>query len=820
VLKLTIDNQPVAVPAGTKVIAAAEKLGIMIPRFCYHPALGSVGACRVCAVSVLKGPRTGIQMSCMLDVEDGMVVATGDPAAVAFRRQVIEWLMANHPHDCPVCDEGGHCLLQDLTVSGGHGRRRFPGKKRTHRDQQLGPLIQHEMNRCIQCYRCVRFYREFAGYPDLGVTGIAARVYFGRFREGTLESPFAGNLIDICPTGVFTDKPSRYKGRRWDFQRSPSICIHCSLGCHTTVSARYREIVRIEARFSPTVNGHFICDRGRYGFAYANAPERPRQGRIDGETQPVSTALDAALERLTTVSRTHGPDAVACIGSARSSLETLGALKRLCERRSWRGPFLWPDAQTARAVQTAAACLAPELRLSMKELEDADFILVVGADPVNEAPMLALALRQAQRQGATIAVCDPRPVALPFAFEHLALAPPFLADAIRIFARAAAGPPQAGVRASGGDAHPPDPNMPPAVQARLAAMGATARTCRRPVIVCGTQIVNSRTVARAADTARMLKSADKPAGLFFVLPGANAFAAALLSDENGAFNTLQAGIADGHVKAVLAVESDLPAAGEGLAPALKSLDLLVVCDYLNTAAARAADILVPTRSVFEEGGIFINQTGCAQRAAPVHVGGTPVAQTGGGDHPPRTFERSIPGAEALSAVQALDRLAGTETADPPAALADLHPVLAPFASRKWPDEGQLLDLSSEAAPSADWPPEEPPAAGKTFELVVRERTFGSEALSQRADCLRPLEKAPRILVHSDDAARLGIAAGDRVALTCAGGVIEGTADVRNTVAAGVVIVDRHRELNWPAAGAGWVRIEAKQIHKIEKERER
>ena len=282
--ELQIDGHTIVAQPGTKIIDAAEQVGIIIPRFCYHPALGAVGACRVCAVNILEGPVTGIKMSCRTDIADGMVVSTTDALAMDFRRHVIEWLMLNHPHDCPVCDEGGHCLLQDLTVSGGHGKRRFKGNKRTYEDQYLGPLVQHEMNRCIQCYRCSRFYQAYTGYQDLGVMGIASRVYFGRYRAGTLKSPYAGNLIDICPTGVYTDRPSRYTGRQWDYERRPSICIHCSLGCSLTVNTRYREIVRQEARHHSMVNGHFICDRGRYGFYYANLEDRPRSGGVDGQT--------------------------------------------------------------------------------------------------------------------------------------------------------------------------------------------------------------------------------------------------------------------------------------------------------------------------------------------------------------------------------------------------------------------------------------------------------------------------------------------------------------------------------------------------------
>ena len=276
---LIIDEREIEVPDGTKVIEAAERLGIMIPRFCYHEALGSVGACRLCAVKFIEGHKKGIDMSCMVEAKDGMVVSTTHPEALAFRKFIIECLMLNHPHDCPVCDEGGHCLLQDETVSGGHGRRRYSDKKRTYLDQDLGPFVQHEMNRCIHCFRCRRFYQDFAGYRDLGVMQIGNREYFGRFESGRLESPFSGNLIDICPTGVYTDKPARFKGRRWNFERGPSLCLHCSLGCNTTGSARYREMVRLEARQNPKVNNHFICDRGEIRIRLCqpcgSAPDRP-----------------------------------------------------------------------------------------------------------------------------------------------------------------------------------------------------------------------------------------------------------------------------------------------------------------------------------------------------------------------------------------------------------------------------------------------------------------------------------------------------------------------------------------------------------------
>ena len=417
--KIVIDDQEIEVAPGTKVIEAAAQLGIMIPRFCYHPALGSVGACRVCAVKFLQGPVKGVQMSCMIEAKDDMVVSTTDKEAVDFRKHVIEWLMLNHPHDCPVCDEGGHCLLQDMTVSGGHGIRRYPGNKRTYPDQYLGPLVQHEMNRCIHCYRCSRYYQEFTGYRDLGVMRNASHTYFGRFQDGILESPFTGNLSDICPTGVYTDKPSRFFGRRWDYQRSPSVCINCCLGCHTVANVRYREVKRQEARFSKDVNGHFICDRGRYGFFYANLESRPRSARVDGQEVLWDQAVQAAKNKLAQIIRDAGPSAVAAAGSPRSSLETQAMLKHLCRINGWPNPVFFMDPALTTRVKTSIARLESELTVPLSEVEKADYILAVGVDPVNEAPMLALAMRQARRNGAGAAVLDPRPVSMPLDFVHL-----------------------------------------------------------------------------------------------------------------------------------------------------------------------------------------------------------------------------------------------------------------------------------------------------------------------------------------------------------------------------------------------------------------
>lgn len=224
-----VDGKALEVNGADNLLQACLSLGLDIPYFCWHPALGSVGACRQCAVKQYtdeNDTRGRIVMSCMTPASDGTWISIDDDESKAFRASVVEWLMTNHPHDCPVCEEGGHCHLQDMTVMTGHNERRYRFTKRTHQNQDLGPFIAHEMNRCIACYRCVRYYKDYAGGTDLGVYGAHDNVYFGRVEDGVLESEFSGNLTEVCPTGVFTDKThSERYNRKWDMQFAPSICM-------------------------------------------------------------------------------------------------------------------------------------------------------------------------------------------------------------------------------------------------------------------------------------------------------------------------------------------------------------------------------------------------------------------------------------------------------------------------------------------------------------------------------------------------------------------------------------------------------------------
>lgn len=833
--KLRIDGIEIEVEQGTKVIEAAARLGIIIPRFCYHAGLGSVGACRMCAVKFVEGPVKGIQMSCMVDACDGMAVSTTDEEAVDFRKHVVEWLMMNHPHDCPVCDEGGHCLLQDMTVAGGHGIRHYLGKKRTYHDQYLGVFVQHEMNRCIHCWRCRRFYQEFAGYRDLGAMQIAYHTYFGRFQDGPLESPFSGNLIDVCPTGVYTDKPSRFTGRRWDFERSPSLCIHCSLGCHIITSARYREMVRLEARFSEPVNGYFICDRGRYGFYYTNHPERPRRARIGTDKVSLDKAIQTATEKIFHINQKNGPKAIACLGSTRSSLENQAMLMRLCQVQGWNEPTYFETPAMANKVKRAVSRLDEQLAVSMWEMEKADFILVVGADPINEAPMLALAMRQAFRKEATVVVIDPRPVFLPFEFEHLPVPPddlePCLAALIKGAVDRLAAEKMGEEALRFYDAVPAEyPDA--AIKNRLAKITPKLKQSSYPVIVCGTAIVRETTPDAAADSSLLLRAAKDRAGLFYLMPEANTFGAALLSSEQSSLMDVIESIERGTVKALLLVETDsfwsFPDEVR-LRRAIEKLELFLVMDYLPSPTARLAHIFFPTRTLFEMETSFVNQEGRLQFGRSACRGGIPISQISAGEHPPRVFRRDIPGGEPEPAWEILAKLANAMSFPGrqmfPLSRSELwkwitkeYPVFANVQIANQLPDGIRVNLGQGR--------EKPFSSGGRIrsgkdsqgdgrlELLMVDWTFGTEGLSVHSKFIQQVEKEPCLFMNPKDASRIGLKDKERITLPLDRGRLEVELRIVDNMAPGVIIMPQHRQLAWQKIEKWPVKVAMDQIRNV------
>ncbi len=395
-----IDGTTVEVDSSDNLLQACLSLGIDVPYFCYHPALGSVGSCRQCAVKQfqnkddMEAGRGRLVMSCMVAPGDDMYISVTDDEAKAFRKSMVELLMTNHPHDCPTCEEGGHCHLQDMTYMSGHSRRRYRFTKRTHHNQDLGPFIAHEMNRCIACYRCVRFYKDYAGGEDLGVYGSNNRVYFGRDKDGQFESEFSGNLTEVCPTGVFTDKThsDRYN-RKWDMQYAPSICHGCSAGCNISPGERYGELRRIENRYNGDVNRYFLCDRGRFGYGYVNRADRPTQALERINDKHVKINIDYALDE--TIKRIKDKKVIG-IGSPRASLETNFALKNLVGFDNFSTGL---NHHQQALVNKCIEVLSTEgiYNPSMADIEAHDAVLVLGEDITQTSSRVALSVRQAAK---------------------------------------------------------------------------------------------------------------------------------------------------------------------------------------------------------------------------------------------------------------------------------------------------------------------------------------------------------------------------------------------------------------------------------------
>ncbi|BCS52973.1 molybdopterin-dependent oxidoreductase [Geobacter sp. SVR] len=597
--KLIIDNIPVEVSEGTNVLDAAHSVGIPIPHFCWHPALGKAGACRVCAVKILDGPAKGLQMSCMLPAQDGMVVSTTDDEALAMRKSVIEWLMINHPHDCPVCDEGGECLLQDFTIAGGHGRRRYDGRKRTYLNQFLGPYIEHEMNRCIQCYRCVRFYQEYAGSTDFGAMGRASMIYFGRQQDGQLESPFSGNLVDICPTGVFTDKTARFRARYWDYDMAASICPHCSLGCNTIPAARYRELLKVVARRNDAVNGWFICDRGRFSNAAVNAPDRPRQPLVDGTPVEWDAALGTLAERLREFLTVHGPQALAIVGSPRMSHEGNIMAARLKELTGAGMLSYFPNAEEARHAMEAAERVTPGGPASLADVRAADLIVLPEGDLLAEAPMMALAVRQAWRNGARIYKIVPE-------------------------------------AASAGNR----------TDSREAGDMYRIVTVTSPADVPLTEAKRGVVIHRPGTD--MPKTDESAARHAFILNGPNAFGCAVLAREYGAM-ALSEALASGAVKGILSFEADLAE----LPPGVR---VLASVDWQAGSVMQRAEVTLPATAWVEMEGTFVNNEGRAQRFDQVMRPGLPIKGLDPDRHPPREFGKEAPGGDLRPSWQIISDL--------------------------------------------------------------------------------------------------------------------------------------------------------------------
>lgn len=874
---LHVDGKQYEVTGGDNLLHACLSLGLDIPYFCWHPALGSVGACRQCAVKQYSGPddkKGRIVMSCMTPATDGSWISIDDAEAREFRETIISFLMTNHPHDCPVCEEGGHCHLQDMTVMTGHHNRNYHFTKRTHRNQELGPFIKHEMNRCIACYRCVRYYNDYAGGTDLGVYGAASNLYFGRAQDGVLESEFSGNLTEVCPTGVFTDKThaQRYN-RRWDMQFAPSICTGCAVGCNISPGERYGELRRIENRYHGEVNGYFLCDRGRFGYGHVNRKDRPRRPHLAGSEGLVPVAETAALDFIRGQLAAGRP--VFGIGSPRASLEANYALLELVGRDHFS------SGQTALDAALVGRCLdvlrsGPARSATLHAMERADAVLVLGEDVLATAPRIALALRQAARGRAT-EMCAERKVSAWQAASAADIAqgeshPVFIvtpaATGCDDFARET-------LRAATTDiarlgfavAHALDAAAPAVadLDADTAALAdriaAALRSAQRPLIVSGAGCRDLAVIEAAANITKALHTLNPATAICLAPPEANSLGLALFEAQD--LETLLERVAR-EPSVVVVVENDLYTrlSAARIDPALADATLIVL-DHQLTATVSRAQAVLPAASFAEGDGTLVNYEGRAQRLFQVYdpayydpevavaeswrwldriQHGTAAAENF--DEVLAQCEAAVPALRGIAAAapDASFRLRGMKIARAPqrqsgrtAARAQIrvHEIRAtqdPDSSLAFSMEG-VNGASGVDRPSAllafAWAPgwNSPQAWNKLqvevggalrggdpgaqliaggagrdyFQAVPAARVqdgalrveplyahFGSEELSARAAPIQARIPVSCAVLNPVDAARFGIAAGERIAIGVAGQTLRLPVELRPDLALGVV----------------------------------
>eukprot|EP00271_Cylindrocystis_brebissonii_P010405 TRINITY_DN26587_c0_g1_i1.p1 TRINITY_DN26587_c0_g1~~TRINITY_DN26587_c0_g1_i1.p1 ORF type:complete len:744 (+),score=120.17 TRINITY_DN26587_c0_g1_i1:129-2360(+) len=414
-MEVFVDGNPVQVPKGVTVLHACDAAGIEIPRFCYHERLSIAGNCRMCLVEVEKSPKP--QASCAMPAMPGMRIKTNTPLVKKAREGVMEFLLMNHPLDCPICDQGGECDLQDQAMMYGSDRGRFVEYKRTVEDKNLGPLVKTVMTRCIHCTRCVRFAKEVAGIEDLGVTGRGRDSEIGTYIERLLVSELSGNVIDLCPVGALTSKPYAFTARPWELKNTESVDVTDAIGANIRIDSRGSEVMRIVPRLNEDVNEEWLTDKARFCYdglkrqrLFAPMVRSEVTERLEVASWPEALATVADV-----LTKTKGEDILA-VGGQLADAEALIALKDLmnrlgCERLTFEGrvPELDADVRSGYLLNTGLA-----------NLEEADVVLLVGTDLRSEAPLVNTRLRKGAVLGRVkVAAIGPEGMDLTYPFQHL-----------------------------------------------------------------------------------------------------------------------------------------------------------------------------------------------------------------------------------------------------------------------------------------------------------------------------------------------------------------------------------------------------------------
>jgi NADH-quinone oxidoreductase subunit G len=780
---LNIDGREVTALEGEMLHDAARKGDVEIPVFCYEPKLGApVGACRMCLVEIEGIPK--LQTSCSTPVRDGMVVHTRTDQVKKAQNAVVEFLLVNHPLDCPVCDKGGECPLQDITQGWGPGKSRVIDEKRHfEKPVELSPLVAIDRERCILCYRCVRFSQEISEDSQLQLLDRGDRTYVGTFDDRPYVSPFHGNITDLCPVGALTNYTYRFRARPWDIEQAGSVCTLCPSQCNVSFTVRDEKVKRVISRENPGVDDGWLCDRGRYGFEMFDAAERVTEPRTKGGNV---VSYEDAIARAAEGLAARDGKVAAIVGDA-SNEE--GFLVQEILRAGLHSAHLDSRPGEGPDIDTVLALADPKRQATVADIDEADLILVLGTDPMQSSPILDLRIRKAiRRNGARLVVATERPTALDGGAEAIArYAPGDAPYFIRQLANAVGG--EENVATPLAESFRDAGKVVVIWGERIGANGAASlRILANELGRAGTEGAGLLEVPEAAN-ARGLREAG-------VLPDAGPGLAPLAVKGHGT-EEIRKALVDGELDGVILVGVDpLRDFADTVAweEALNAAGFVVAFSTFTTATAAKADVLFPLETHAEKDGTVTHPDGRLQRVRP--AAGRPgdirpgwqtlaalslaIGHDTGVTSQPSAFKALTEAVPFYGSITDSDiggrgiRWQETESAGSfpgPDADPTGSPLRGPDVGIASPDT-QRDSASGEAMP----------AAGLALGTY---RDLWAGPITELNPPLKFLKPSQRLELSPEDAARLSLAIGDKVRVSQGAKSLEATVAIRERVPEGV-----------------------------------
>ena len=611
-LEIEIDGNKVTVPAGGTIMDAAAQIGVYIPHFCYHKKLSIAANCRMCLVQVEKAAKP--MPACATPITDGMKVFTKSDYAVKAQKGVMEFLLINHPLDCPICDQGGECSLQDLAVGYGGSASRYQEVKRVVKEKDLGPLVSTDMTRCIHCTRCVRFGTEIAGIMEMGQVGRGEHSEIMPFINKTIDSELSGNIIDLCPVGALTSKPFRYTARSWELSRRKSVSPHDGLGSNLAVQVKNNRVMRVLPLENEAVNECWLSDKDRFSYEGLNSEQRLTQPMVKQDGKWIVVDWQAALEYvangLKQIREQHGADSIGALATPHQTLEELYLLQKLM-RGMGTGNV---DARLRQSDFSADALMtgAPWLGMPIAEIDKLDRVLLVGSTLRQEQPLLAHRLRQAVKHGAQLNLVNPVDDDLLMKVANKAIvAPQAMVNALAQIAVALAAqvskPLPATMAASITDI---------VVSVENAAIANSLASGERKAVLLGNMAQHHQQYADLHAWSQMIAELSG-ASFGFMGEAANSvgayIAGAVPMQVKSGMNAAAMLASPRKAYLLLGAEPELDSANPSQAiQALQRADMVVAMSAYKHAALEYADVLLPIAPFTETAGTFISTEGRVQ----------------------------------------------------------------------------------------------------------------------------------------------------------------------------------------------------------------